>query len=56
MKRTLILSFGLAFLAPMVFVGCGDTTEVKKTEVDKTPGGKVTKESSEKITKEGDAK
>ncbi len=56
MKRTLILSFGLAFLAPMVFVGCGDTTEVRKTEEIKTPGGKETKVSSEKVTKEGDAK
>ena len=56
MKRTLILSVALAFLAPVVFVGCGDTTEVKKTEEIKTPGGKDVKVESVKETKSGDQK
>ena len=56
MKRTLILSLGLALFAPIALVGCGDTTEVKKTEEVKTPGGKDKVETTVKETKTGDQK
>ena len=50
MKRTLILIAFLGFLAPVAFVGCSDTTEVKKTEVIKTPEGSKTLESIQRET------
>ena len=39
MKRTLILAAILALFAPAAMMGCGETTEVKKTEEIKTPEG-----------------
>lgn len=56
MKRTLILSFGLAFLAPMVFVGCGEETKKESTVKESTPTGSKTDKVIESETKTGDKK
>ena len=56
MKRSLLLSAILGLLAPVAFVGCGDSTEVKKTDEVKTPTGGTKTEVIEKTTKTGDAK
>ena len=56
MKRTLILSFGLAFLAPIAFVGCGDETKKETTVKESTPTGSKEVKTIDKETKTGDQK
>ena len=50
MKRTLILCAILALFAPAAMMGCGETTEVKKTTEIKTPDGTKSVEDSHKET------
>ena len=56
MKRTLVLSVALAFLAPIAFVGCGDETKKETTEKVVTPTGSDTKVKTETEKKTGDQK
>jgi hypothetical protein len=56
MKRTLILSLGLALFAPLALVGCGEETKKETKETTSTPGGSETKTKTETDKKTGDAK
>ena len=56
MKRTWILALALGIIAPVGFVGCGETTETKHTEQVKTPSGTNKVENIQRETKTGDQK
>jgi len=56
MKRTLILSLGLALFAPLALVGCGEETKTEKKDTISTPTGKEVKTETTTDTKSGDKK
>ena len=55
MKTRLRLTAALAAASLIGLTGCGDTSEVKKTEKVSTPEGSVTKTDSSKVTTTGNA-